>query len=163
MLQRIHCKWNWILGGFNDFCVFRWSTSAPGRSGTDRTSSPGEWASAWPCPRRTSPSTSTTPRSRTPDSTCALWSSPERRPFLARYSLMSKVMEQSVRATSKVASYLGGLQGSSHVSSQDWKIQNTVYRISENHSYWTCENREEGLEQRRTWWGSCIFALFTVD
>lgn len=32
---------------------------------------------------------------------------------------------------SKVAPNLGGLRGSSDVSSQDWKIQNTFYRISE--------------------------------
>ena len=70
---------------------FRWSTSAPGKWATGRTSSAGASASAWPCRRPTSPSTSTAPRSRTQGATSAASSSPGRRASPERCALTSKV------------------------------------------------------------------------
>lgn len=93
-----------------------------------RTSSLKEWASVWRCPQRTSPSTSTTPRSLTPDSTSALSSSPELLPFLDRYALMSKVMDHSIRETSKVRFNLNALWHSSH-GPLDLKIQTELDTI----------------------------------
>lgn len=80
-----------------------------------RTSSPKEWASARPCPQPTCPSTSTTPRSLTLGPTYALSSSLEVLSFWVTYTLMSKVMDHSVRGISKVRFNQSGLRQSLHI------------------------------------------------
>lgn len=96
--------------------------------------SPKEWASVWPCPRPTSPSTSTKPRKATLVFTSATSSSPEVTAFPERWGLMSKVAVHSVKSFSAV-------QWQILDRSCNWKMALDLKKTTTTTTTWCLDNR----------------------